>query len=497
MERRNSQKTSSIELGKMYYNIKIKSQQSEFILESNDKNVTQREMDIYFAHIFNASEEFKSKIKKVEIVNENLKSIEDFERLSETKNLKQETPAQKDNLEFKKGEEQTSIQIEETPIENKEEVVQNTVEQTPIQVEETPIEDKEEVVQNTVEQTPIQVEETPIENKEELELNYRETEHKNTIQENLQQAFGETAQVIGLEENSPEISIKDITSQKTEIEEIIKLAQAEIDSIDLSNKKNLIQTKSVESDEIEKNSDGIEIIKFASKKELSPEIKIEPLGGKRDYSAKNQEILDNIFANEEQKIETKDKENKNIENFENLKITENSEKINSSPITESQNEILIASNHNNNEIPRNISNDSIKIENEKISLEEIQINLDNNENKTNEEKKELEEPQQINIQKGPVLDFNLFLKGFIADEIIDEFLICAYYIKNILHEENFTMKFLNSKLFPATGKIADMSVTESLIEKGLIKKIDTPESIKYSINSEGEEYFVSKFQNRT
>ena len=63
----------------MYYNIKIKSKDSEFTLDSNNKAVIQREMDIYFAHIFNASEEFKSKIKKVEITNENVKSIIEVE----------------------------------------------------------------------------------------------------------------------------------------------------------------------------------------------------------------------------------------------------------------------------------------------------------------------------------------------------------------------------------------------------------------------------------
>ena len=51
----------------MYYNIKIKSNGSEFSLESNNKEVTQREMDMYFAHIFDVSENFKSQIKKVEI----------------------------------------------------------------------------------------------------------------------------------------------------------------------------------------------------------------------------------------------------------------------------------------------------------------------------------------------------------------------------------------------------------------------------------------------
>ena len=53
----------------MYYNIKIKSNGSEFSLETNNKDVTQREIDIYFAVIFGASEDFKSNIRKIKAVN--------------------------------------------------------------------------------------------------------------------------------------------------------------------------------------------------------------------------------------------------------------------------------------------------------------------------------------------------------------------------------------------------------------------------------------------
>ena len=69
----------------MYYNIKIKSNGSEFSLETSHKEVLEREMDLYFACVFNVSEEFKSKIKKVEITNENVKSIDEVEAKEETK----------------------------------------------------------------------------------------------------------------------------------------------------------------------------------------------------------------------------------------------------------------------------------------------------------------------------------------------------------------------------------------------------------------------------
>ena len=70
----------------MYYNIKIKSEGSEFSLNSSNKEITQREMDIYFACIFNASNEFKSRIKKIEINNDSVKSINELEIINNKNN---------------------------------------------------------------------------------------------------------------------------------------------------------------------------------------------------------------------------------------------------------------------------------------------------------------------------------------------------------------------------------------------------------------------------
>ena len=50
----------------MHYNIKIKSKNSEFSLDSANKDIMQREADLYFAHIFNASEDFIANIKTIE-----------------------------------------------------------------------------------------------------------------------------------------------------------------------------------------------------------------------------------------------------------------------------------------------------------------------------------------------------------------------------------------------------------------------------------------------
>ena len=67
----------------MQYNIKIKANDGEFSLNSQDKDIIAREMDLYFSYFFGASKEFESKIKKVEINNSNVKSIEEVEEIEE------------------------------------------------------------------------------------------------------------------------------------------------------------------------------------------------------------------------------------------------------------------------------------------------------------------------------------------------------------------------------------------------------------------------------
>ena len=55
----------------MFYNIKIKSNKGEYSLESFDKDIIQREMDLYFASLYGASPEFRAKIKEIDISKKN------------------------------------------------------------------------------------------------------------------------------------------------------------------------------------------------------------------------------------------------------------------------------------------------------------------------------------------------------------------------------------------------------------------------------------------
>ena len=67
-------------------------------------------------------------------------------------------------------------------------------------------------------------------------------------------------------------------------------------------------------------------------------------------------------------------------------------------------------------------------------------------------------------------------------------------IKKALNQEDFTMKFINSKLFQASGKIANLSIVDELIPREYIKVIETEDSKKYTITQSGEDYFWSRFQ---
>ena len=135
------------------------------------------------------------------------------------------------------------------------------------------------------------------------------------------------------------------------------------------------------------------------------------------------------------------------------------------------------------------------------NTEEKNIQVQNTEQTTTENKEILQEqtvnnvPEQVQQNTNTPLDFKTYLADFIPEDIVDKFLICAYYIKNNLHQESFTIKSLNSKLFPATGELANMDVVNELLKKDYIihLKSDTPKKI-YTISPEGEKYFLENIR---
>jgi len=150
----------------------------------------------------------------------------------------------------------------------------------------------------------------------------------------------------------------------------------------------------------------------------------------------------------------------------------------------------------------NVSVDENVFQDENQKTEELKDDLNSVDIKTeiNAEPQQIEEISEIKqkiqniVKQNSNLSFNMFLSGFATEEINEEFLVCAFYIKNILNKPSFTMKFINSNLFQATGKIADMSIVDELIKSSYIVSIEVDETKQYSISDVGEEYLINKFQ---
>lgn len=398
----------------MYYNIKIKSNGSEFSLETTHKEVLEREMDLYFAYIFDVSKEFKSKIKKIEITDKNIKSIEEFEtpnkikkalhelsdeRIQELAKLKAQEIIKAQQIELEKTQEFDEIIFDEEAT--------NSSYQTPITL-------KQQIQNNNPPTEIIKFQNTPI--------CIKETE---TVSEN----------------NTSELQLINESQDKNlsdDIMELIQLAQQKIETIEKTPLADI------------KNNETIELT--INKKENEDISSIE-----------NQDLISNSTINTPTPNKTFED---NLQEL-NLYTPEAKEEI--------------------------INNDA-----NEVSLIDIEVTLTSEENKTPKITTHIQ--TENTSTKTPLsqiaskMDFGPFLLNYKCEDLADEFIICAYFIKNILKQSNFTMKFINSKLFQATGKIADMSIVDELTTKEYIRIIDTEDGKKYSITMDGENYFATKFQ---
>lgn len=85
------------------------------------------------------------------------------------------------------------------------------------------------------------------------------------------------------------------------------------------------------------------------------------------------------------------------------------------------------------------------------------------------------------------------LSKYIKDKAKDLFgalIATAFFIKNDLKLESFSIKFLNSKLYEASGKLIDHTIIGEGLNKGFLNIVEEPNGpIQYTINSLGEDYF--------
>lgn len=497
----------------MYYNIKIKSNGSEFSLESNNKEVTQREMDIYFSHIFDVSEDFKSKIKKVEIVNANVKSINEVENLSSVQAEKEDAELQ--TLSTKNQNEVTTNLTNNKILEEKnkqEEALKKAQEEIKQQEEalkkaqELAKQQQEEIRKKAQEEAKKQVEEMQ---RKALELALKQEEENKKMQETMLEKQKEQTMIHTIPtetitfQNQPSIvsqtpiknsldemqtpilepkqnianqNFKAETSSQApevqdDIDELISLAQQKLEIKQASNNDEIYLNFSKD------NMEDLSII---------PDLRIEESQIEQHYQSKIDDIFNSTssFEQEPQMQTPTMAPNSEIEEILTT-IAQEISQIDELPIVADDVTISIEE-----EATEQQEIETVPPQQEVIKNPEYNF-LPEDENQETIEAKPTQSPMTTAAAE---LDFKPFLAGFACSELIDEFLICAYFIKNVLRKSEFTIKFINSKLFQATGKIANLSIIDELISREYIKTIDTDEGKKYSITMDGEGYFAEKFQ---
>ena len=548
MERRNlkekSWKSSGLGIS-VYYKIKINHNKSEISLISLNKDIVEREMDLYFAYFANASEEFISKIKKIEIVHPKIKPIDEIvsTALNEKEDISSEsleTITLNDSFENDNKKEIENHVKEEILLKaqdySKNELFNQVVDLRSVDASQ---------IKSQIEEIKLTNETIPKEQKEEI----REIKIQNEPQEKINQNNN-----IEYEDKTEEIIKKygfdkkeeEITPQYLELKNMIKMAQNEINSKpenDIQEEtKQQINTKQNEeyANEMEKNL----LLEFSKSDEQNQDIKennnenelIEKADDvsenqekyEEDYFKKNEandikndfEETDLVFAkykqpsNDENNDKNKEvlfdifeksnlcKEMHKLQNEEIERLQENIDKQNDlfnrtvmdelnnsrNPIIQkpTETELKEFAQNLDTAIQKSINNQEADEKNiQEAQYNTTSINLEETETKNNE-------INENNTNQND--DFKIFLAMYEAESIEDEFLICAYYIKNILSEQSFTMKSINAKLFKASEKIAGISILENLIEKGLIEQIQNSDINSYSITQEGEKYFENCFQ---
>lgn len=532
----------------MYYNIKIKSNGSEFSLESNNKEITQREMDMYFACIFDVSDEFKSNIKKIEIKNSNLKSIKEIENYANNNALNNIQTTQKQIKDFT---EQKNIQVQQPKPIEKMSIEQKIIEQRPIEpkvIEPKPVEQRpiaqmpieqelyknslqEEKLINEFQQKELQQPQAPIPNQ--VKFEELKSTDSNVIKETLapfnkpsEIKFENASQIQynrGQNSNYDDLSIKDFD---------LKLEEMPFEDINAVENNDFInQEQEINQINFQKSLKPIEqpnfepLVKEPMQTPMQPQVQtpIQPTQSltqpMQPQMQSMQPIQTPTFQPEEKEIDFSDNDVNEInEKPQYSEIDElislAQDKINSFDINDDLiNSDLNLKNFENQKNEMQFDNNLQQVHLNEEKLNDIFANNDtahqnsqssmmdtiehqqnyqqasNNQNQTNFNQQVQEMPQGAYQQ-----DFKLYLSEFNYENTAEIFLICAFYIKNILQQENFTMKFINSKLFQATGRIADMRVLDDLISKEYIRVIDSLEFKKYSITQDGEGYFTRRFQ---
>lgn len=553
----------------MFYKFKINYNKSEFSLSCLDRDIIEREADLYFAFFADASEEFVSKIKKIEVVHPKIKKIDEI--VSHALNDKNEL-----------SDEKIESVINDNVVENKV-VFTNESDDKQVQKPKNDVlkisdayniafDNKgEEKIEGIYSIKQISQEAPEIENSPQLTISEENIQEVNIENEDITKKYG-------FDNLEPNLSPK-----YGEIQDMIKLAQSKIEAIDVKKQLEnhndstdisevIIQNEQVENKDFEKEIEKNLLQHFANetndndnenitqeivnndKLEVVDEVISEPsiienevdeeIEEKIENNSEknNKELLDDIFSKNINDDKISEEFKNKIENIEIKEVEHNTNRKKEISNQFSDDLVLKSSK----------TEDFLNLQNEppafqiqqptEAELREFAQNLDNALKQSIQQQDErsetcdrrevclidksdkeqdveilyencapeapvfndipIQQDEDINIETSPQekfnpmepIDFSSFLSIFQPASINDEFLICAYYLKNIANEQSFTMKSLNAKLFKALGKIAGISVLEDLIELGLIEKLQYDEMNSYVISPDGEKYFEDKFQ---
>lgn len=127
---------------------------------------------------------------------------------------------------------------------------------------------------------------------------------------------------------------------------------------------------------------------------------------------------------------------------------------------------------------------------ETLEMKEVPLIKDTTEQ---DEIKTEPEPKKPGNAANDLLEFS---NKKVSKSLFDDFMICAVFLKNVLGEENFSLKRLNSEFYAAAGKLADYTVVNDVLNKGYINIMDSANFDEnspalYTLTADGVAYFES------
>lgn len=90
------------------------------------------------------------------------------------------------------------------------------------------------------------------------------------------------------------------------------------------------------------------------------------------------------------------------------------------------------------------------------------------------------------------LPLTLFMQRKISNSLLDDFIITAFFLKNVLNQESFTIKSLNLNLYSAANKLVDFEILNEALKCEYIKVVEVcnpDEPARYTIAPNGEGYY--------